>query len=125
MTRVCISIGILLMLMGLGTFSGVWVNSRCSDMISQIDEVQELQEAGDFRAAAGKAEKLERSWEDFRKCSSVLIKNNKLADADRISERIYHLSNAADPGCIAETAEMRLMVDSLRRNELPLMTSIF
>jgi len=125
MTRVCISIGILLMLVGLGTFSGIWVNGQCSDMIGQIDEVQELQEAGDFRAAACKAEKLERSWEEFRKFSSVLIKNNKLADADRISERIYHLSCAEDPGCIAETAEMRLMVDSLRRNELPLLTSIF
>ena len=125
MTRVCISIGILLLLMGLSTFSGIWVNRRCSAIISQIDEVQALQEKGDFTAAAQKAELLERDWEDFRKHSSFLLKNNKLTDADRISERICHLSLAEDSGCIAESAEMRLIVDSLRRHEMPLPTSIF
>lgn len=125
MTRVCISIGILLFLMGLSTFSSIWVDRQCSSIISQIDEVQELQESGSFKAAAEKAEELERSWELFRLRSSVLLKNNKLTDADRISERIYHLSFREDPGCIAETAEMRLIVDSLRRGEVPFITSIF
>lgn len=125
MTRVCISTGILLLLMGLSVFSGIWVNSQCNAVISQIDEVQELQEAGDFAAAAEKAQQLERSWERFRKHSAVLLKNNKLTDADRISERIYHLSAAEDPGCVAESAEMRLIVDSLRCGEIPFLTSIF
>ena len=125
MTRVCISIGILLAILGVSVFSGAWVNRRCSTLISEVDEVQRLQEQGDWQAAAERAELLERDWEDFRKKSAVLLKNNKLGDADRVSERIVHLSLSEDPNCIAESAEMRLMIDSLRRSELPLPTSIF
>jgi hypothetical protein len=125
MTRVCISIGILLLLSGLSIFSGIWVEKRCSRIIDEIDTVQELQQAGEYEAAAAKAAELERDWEDFREKSAVLLKNNKLSDADRISERIYHLSLAGDPGGAAESAEMRLMVDSLRKGELPFLTNIF
>ena len=43
MTRVCISIGILLAILGVSVFSGAWVNRRCSTLISEVDEVQRLQ----------------------------------------------------------------------------------
>lgn len=125
MTRVCISIGILLLLLGVSVFSGAWVDRRCTVLISEVDEVQRLQEQGQWQAAAEKAVLLERDWEDFRNKAAVLLKNNKLGDADRVSERIVHLSLSGDSGCIAESAEMRLMIDSLRRGELPLPSSIF
>ena len=47
MTRVKISVGILLLMLGVSIFSGIWVNKRCGELISGVKQLESIGDSGD------------------------------------------------------------------------------
>ncbi|MDE7363740.1 MAG: DUF4363 family protein, partial [Ruminococcus sp.] len=91
MTRIKISLGIILMLILTSIFSGIWVNNQCKSIISLSEQTGEIFSNGDKEKAMQIIEQLETKWENFRKTASMLVQNSKLSEIDRICARIKYL----------------------------------
>ncbi|WP_294754748.1 DUF4363 family protein [uncultured Ruminococcus sp.] len=125
MTRVRISAGILVLLIGISVFSGIWVNRRCDDMLGEIDKIYELEEKGDIIGAADMSKELDANWESFRETASVMLRYDKLVEIDRLCSRIVHLAAEEGAEMEAELAELRDMLEMLKSGETPLWNSVF
>ncbi len=125
MTRVKISICILLFLIGASVFSGVWTYNSCDDMLDSLRSTAERVAVGDIDGAIEKAEEFSADWEDFRKKANAVVKSDKLSEADRIKSRIVHLIESGSDEIEAEISELISMLELLRDGEIPLITSIF
>lgn len=125
MTRVKISAGILLLLVGISIFSSTWVNRRCDIMLSEIDMIHELAEKGDTESTAESARELNAHWESFREKASVLLKYDRLIEIDRLCSRIVYLAEDEKAEMTAELSELRDMLEMLKSGETPLLTSVF
>ena len=125
MTRVRISVGVLLLLIIISIFSSVWINRRCDSMLSEVELIHELAENGDAEAVTGKARELNDEWERFREGASVLLKYDRLIEIDRLCSRIVHLAENEEDEMAAELAELRDMLEMLKSGETPLITSVF
>ena len=124
MTRVRISAGILVLLIGISVFSGIWVNRRCDDMLGEIDKIYELEEKGDIIGAADMSKELDANWESFRKKASVMLRYDKLVEIDRLCSRIVHLAAEEGAEMEAELAELRDMLEMLKSGETPRLSSV-
>ncbi|WP_303788735.1 DUF4363 family protein [Ruminococcus flavefaciens] len=125
MTRVSVSGAILLLLIGVSIFSGIWVNRCCDVILSEINVIYDLEEMGDTSGAADKARQMNEDWESFRKKASVLLKYDKLVEIDRLCSRIEHLTENEEDEMAAELSELRHMLEMLKSGETPLVTSVF
>lgn len=125
MTRVRISAGILVLLIGISVCSGIWVNRRCDDMLGEIDKIYELEEKGDIIGAADMSKELDANWESFRETASVMLRYDKLVEIDRLCSRIVHLAAEEGAEMEAELAELRDMLEMLKSGETPLWNSVF
>ena len=125
MTRVSVSGAILLLLIGVSIFSGIWVNHCCDTILSEINVIYDLEEMGDTSGAADKARQMNEDWESFRKKASVLLKYDKLVEIDRLCSRIEHLTENEEVEMTAELSELRHMLEMLKSGETPLITSVF
>ncbi|MBE6865137.1 MAG: DUF4363 family protein [Ruminococcus flavefaciens] len=125
MTRVSISIGILVLLIGIGIWSGVWVDRRCDKMLSRIDIIAEERKAGNYAKAKEAAACMADDWKDFRLKAMVVLKNSKLSEIDRVCSRIESLSGTDSLDTETESAELRHMLYSLKNAEAPYFSSVF
>lgn len=125
MTRVSISIGILVLLIGIGIWSGVWVDRRCDKMLSRIDIIAEERKAGNYAKAKEEAAGMADDWKDFRLKALVVLKNSKLSEIDRVCSRIESLSGTDSLDAETESAELRHMLYSLKNAETPYFSSVF
>jgi len=124
-TRVKISICILLILIGASIFSGVWTYNSCDDMLEVLRSAAERVADGDIDGAIEKAEEFSEEWEAFRKKANVVVKSDKLSEAERIKSRIAKLIESGSDEIEAELSELISMLELLRDGEIPLITSIF
>lgn len=124
MTRVRISLGVLLLLVVTSTFTSLWVNRRCGAMLDDINKLGIIAENGYSEELAGLAEKLNEEWESFRSRASVLVKYDKLVEIDRLCSRIVQLSDEDNEEFTAELAELRDMLEMLKSGETPQLSSV-
>jgi len=124
MTRAIISIGILLALVGIGMFSGFWVDRRCGDMLGTIGDIRESFISGDTEQGAEEAEELRRDWEDFRKRAVLVLRNNTLADIDRLTARTAAVSRSNVGDIFAELSELERLLSAMQTSAEPRLTRI-
>lgn len=125
MTRVKISAAVLGLMIGASVFVSIWVNRQCSEMLCDISSISALAENGQTKAAAERAKLLEKRWESFLSRASVLLKYDKLVEADRLCSRIVQLAESGSSELEAELAELRDMLEMMKSGETPLLSSIF
>lgn len=125
MTRIKISVLIILTLILISIFSGMWINSRCKSLIELSAQTEELFSSDEQEKAVEYAKKIETEWEDFRSVACVLVGNSKLAEIDRMCARIKHLAENDSEELLSELTELEHMLDLLRCGEIPKITSIF
>lgn len=125
MTRVKISVGILLALIIASIVSGLWVNDRCGQLIEAADKVAELYEGGKQTEAVATAKELEQDWESFRKTASVLVRSDRLSEVDRICTRISHYTESGSDELLPELIELHHIIELLRDGETPHLTTVF
>lgn len=125
MTRVKISIFIMVVLIAASITSGVWVNSRCEKLLNTLDNIRYSFENGSTDKAADIAEELSLQWDKFRKTANVIVKSDKLSEIDRISARIAPLLESGSDEINAELDELEKMLTALQKGEMPLFSSVF
>lgn len=125
MTRVKISVGIILVLAAVSVFSGIWVNGRCREMMSQTDQAAELFLQGNSDEAEKAAQELQKEWESFRSVAAVLLHNDKLLEIDRLCARATGLADSQSEEFVSELTEIKHLLDILRNGEIPKWNSIF
>ncbi len=122
MTRIKISAMILASLIGMSIFASVWVNKKCSRLIDCMDRIeQEIQEGKDTTVSA---RELEKEWTDFRKTASVMIRNDKLTEPERVAGRITLLAQQGSQDLPSAVEELRHMTRQLMHGETPKLTSV-
>ncbi len=94
-------------------------------MLDVLKETAERVAEGDVDGAIEKAEEFSAEWEEFRKKANVVVKSDKLSEAERIKSRIVHLIESGSDEIEAELSELISMLELLRDGEIPLITSIF
>lgn len=124
MTRFKISIGIIIGMIIVSIFSGIWINGRCKSLMELSTEAEELFAQGDTEQTAAVTKEIETDWEDFRKWAAVLIQSNKLAELDRICARVSHLAENESEELPSELNELYHLLDMLRNGEIPKLTSV-
>lgn len=124
MTRIKISAGILCTLIIVSILSGFWISSRCERMLNIIGEINLNIDEGDTEKAAAAAEHLSEYWNSFRKTASVLVKNDKLSEIDRINARILYLLENDSDELESEITELQSMIILLKTGETPVLTSV-
>ena len=125
MTRVKISVGIILILAAVSVFSGIWVNSRCREMMSQTAQATELFLQGSSDEAVEAAQELQKEWESFRSVAAVLLHNDKLSEIDRLCARVTGLADSESEEFVSELTEIDHLLDMLRNGEIPRWNSVF
>lgn len=125
MTRIKISIFIIILLILTSIFSGVWINSRCQSLIELSSQAEDLFSSDEKEKAIEITKKIETEWEDFRAGAAVLLQNNKLSEIDRTCARIKHLAENDSDELLSELTELENMLDLLRNGEIPKINSIF
>ena len=124
MTRVRLSAAILLILIAFSTFTCVWVNRYCDNMLGDINKLCIMAEKGDLNTLSESALELGKKWEHFIDSASVLLKYDKLVETDRIIARMIQLSEKDGEELKAEIAELRELLEMLKNGETPLITSV-
>ncbi|MCM1507487.1 MAG: DUF4363 family protein [Ruminococcus flavefaciens] len=124
MARIKISSGILCVLVGLSIFFAVWINNRCSYMLSEITEICSLLDSGDTERAVQLAESLDEEWNNFRKKATVMLKNNELTEIDCISSGIPYLIENDNDESYAKLMEFQYMLIMLKDGEVPTLTRV-
>lgn len=124
MTRIKISAGILLTLIAASIFSSFWIRSKCDSLLDTIETVIMYSENGDTENAVTAAHKLYDEWNKFRKGASVLVKNDKLSEIDRINARISFLIENGSDELDSEITELKIMIIFLKNGETPVLTSV-
>ena len=125
MTRVKMGFVILSVMVGVSVFFSFLISSKCSGFIRRTDKIWELYDSGEHESACDEARDFEEAWEDFRKYSSMMINNEKLTEIDRISSRVIYLAEGDSEELHSELMELRHMIESLKKAELPVPESIF
>lgn len=124
MTRIKISAGILCTLIIMSIVSGLWINRKCEHMLNIIGEICFHVNEDDTDKAAAAAKKLSEYWNKFRKTASVLVKNDKLSEIDRINSRIIHLLENDSDELESELTELKSMIILMKTGETPAFTSV-
>lgn len=125
MTRVKISAAILLILIAVSVISGIWVNKCCTEMIAETSEIAQHCMEGDIAAAQETAVMLENDWNSFNAIASVLLRNERLTEAERIVSRIGLMTGFDEKEVIPQTSELIKLLDTLRKGEIPCLNTIF
>ncbi|MDE6034521.1 MAG: DUF4363 family protein [Ruminococcus sp.] len=124
-TRIKISICILCVMIATSIFSAVWVNSKCTDMIQEINVICRLLDNGNSDEALNRAEIFDTNWHDFRNKATIILKNDLLTDIDCISAGIPYLIRNGDGESYNQLIQLQHVISTLRNSEIPSFPRVF
>ncbi|MBP7187994.1 MAG: DUF4363 family protein [Ruminococcus sp.] len=111
MTRVRISVGIILLLVGVSIFSGIWADRKKALLTAEAKQVSEAFESGRTEDARKYAHILCRDWEDTRKKASFFVKYDRLLELDRIAAHFESMAETGDDELLPQIAEFIHMIE--------------
>lgn len=124
MLRVKISAAVLSTLIILSSFTCVWINIKCQDLLEGIDEIRLCIDKNDTAAAAEAVKDLSDDWNSFKKKASVTVKSDWISEIDRVNSRLLFLLENSSDELESELTEMRSMITLMRTYETPYLTSV-
>ena len=124
MTRLKISIIIILVLVGTSIFQGVWINEKCFSLMEQTSQAEDLFRNGDTAKSEEITAELQKEWERFRVSASVFVRDNKLTELDRLVARVHHLAENESEELPSELTELYHLLELLKNSEIPRVTSV-
>lgn len=119
MTRIKISICILCAMIGTSIFCAVWINGKCSHMLTEITTICQLLDNGNTSEAVSRAENFDNEWNIFRKKATVIIRNDLLTEIDCISSGIPFLIENDNDESYTKLMELQHMIVTLKDGEIP------
>ena len=125
MTRLKISVVILILLTGTGIFQNHWIEKNCNSLMELSTYAEKLYQNGSYEKSADITNQLQQKWQDFRKKASVFIRDNKLTDLDRLFVRTHYLAENENEELTSELTELYHLLELLKNSETPRITSVF
>ncbi len=125
MTRLKISIFIILVLVGMSVFQSMWISKSCISLMNQTSQAEDLFRNGNTAKSEEITAELQKKWEKFRVPASVFVRNNKLTELDRLVARVHHLAENESEELPSELTELYHLLELLKNSEIPRVTSIF
>ncbi len=110
MTRIKLSITILILLFSVCFSSQIWINSKGGYIIDIASRTEEFLINGDKSKAVESAELLNGEWENFRRYAGIFIRRNKLTEIDRLCARVESLAENDSEELLAELAELKKLI---------------
>lgn len=111
MTRVRISVGIILILVEFSIFSGIWADRKKKLLTAEARQISEAFESGRTVDAREYARILSRDWEDTRKKASFFVKYDRLLELDRIAAHFEPMAESGDDELLPQIAEFIHMIE--------------
>lgn len=124
MTRLKISIFIMLSFVLISTISCRWINKKCDEMIFQVREISDSFSSGDTENAVLLAQHLDGYWEEFRKKASVMVKTERLSETDMIISGIAVKIKDTPQEVNYLLSELSHMILLLKSSETPSFSNI-
>lgn len=125
MTRLKISIFVILVLVGMSVFQSMWISKSCISLMNQTSQAEDLFRNGNTAKSEEITAELQKKWESFRVSASVFVRNNKLTELDRLVARVHHLAENESEELPSELTELYHLLELLKNSEIPRVTSIF
>ncbi len=125
MTRLKISIIVILVLVGTSIFQSMWISKSCISLMNQTTQAEDLFRNGDTAKSEELTAELQKQWEKFRVPASVFVRNNKLTELDRLFARVHHLAENESEELPSELTELYHLLELLKNSEIPKVTSVF
>lgn len=125
MTRIKISIAILLLLAGTGIFSGIQTTKECNRIIEEMDSVEECFISGDIDKAVSAAKKLDSQIKEMYNKTAAFIRRDKLSEIELKCSKIKFLAETSDSELISTISELKHMTELLKGGEIPYLKSVF
>ncbi|MBQ8823680.1 MAG: DUF4363 family protein [Ruminococcus sp.] len=124
MTRLKISIGILIFLVLLSTFSAVSSKKICNELYTQLEQIEETAEKNNTDEAIKLCSTLQETWHNKKNFLIFTIRRDKLLNTE---ESIQKLQSMLESDCDEFTAEIesiKLMLDYIVKEEIPSIKNI-
>ncbi len=125
MTRLKISIIVILTLMGASIFQSMWISENCAALMARTIQAEDCFRMGNIEKSAELTAQLQGEWENFRTPASVFVRNNKLTELDRLFARVHHLAEGESEELPSELTELYHLLELLKNSEIPKVTSVF
>lgn len=125
MTRLKISIFVILVLVGMSVFQSMWISKSCISLMNQTSQAEDLFRNGNTAKSEEITAELQKKWKKFRVPASVFVRNNKLTELDRLIARVHHLAENESDELPSELTELYHLLELLKNSEIPRVTSIF
>ena len=124
MKRLILGIALAVTAIGLSVFEMIYINTGIKKTEENIERTAEYQSEGKTRLCADAADRALECWEDFNKGLNVFVNHQ---EPDKISDNIIELrqtvgSDGDDSKIVY--AKIKRQLDSLWRNELPVLENI-
>lgn len=111
MTRIKLSIAILILIFGVGFGSQIWINYQSSNITEIASRTEELFISGNKSQAIESAHLLGSEWEDFRRYAGIFVRRNKLTEIDRLCARMESLAENDSEEILTELAELKKLIE--------------
>lgn len=122
--RLKISLSIILSFVLAGIISCRWINKKCDEMLLCTSQIGESFSSGNTENALQLAESLEKYWDSFRKKASVMVKNERLSETDRIISQIAgKIENTPDEVNLS-LIELTHLIELLKSSETPSLVNV-
>ena len=124
MKRLILGIALAVTAIGLSVFEMIYINTGIKKTEENIERTSVYQSEGKTRLCADAADRALECWEDFNKGLNVFVNHQ---EPDKISDNIIELrqtvgSDGDDSKIVY--AKIKRQLDSLWRNELPVLENI-
>lgn len=110
MTRIKLSIAVLILVFGVSFGSQIWINSKSSNITAIAAQTEKLLLNENKSQAIESARLLNSEWEDFRKFAAIFLRRNNLIEIDRLCARVESLAENDSDELLAELAELKKLI---------------
>ena len=124
MKRVRISIGILLLMIGISVFFNYRISVNCDKLIEIVETVEDDIKNNNKSGALENAYQFEKAFADFHTESLIMIRGDKLSEVENCYVRIVPLIEADNDELLPELVELKNILIHLKKSEMPILSNI-
>lgn len=124
MTRVKISLVILLMIIMLCVSSLLWIDFKLDKVSEFLEETITFSRNGETEKAVESSKKMVKEWESFHDIGGVLIRSDKITSVQTSMSRITPLVRKNHDELEAEYENAKQGLEWIFESELPLLKNI-
>ena len=127
MYRTYITVGVIILLLGVGTFwYSDYIHKSADSIVQKLNLVEELIQGEKWQEAEFELTKMEEEWEETKKMWSVLLHHQEIDSIDISLKRVEkYIQGESSVLGLGELSALRLLVDHISDTESLSIQNIF